>query len=281
MLGAFRQGLADGGFVEGRNVVIEFRWADGQYDRLPELAADLVRRQVSVIATPGTTAAGLAAKAATTTIPIVFGAGGDPVKLGLVASLNRPGGNATGVNFFSNELVAKRMQLLRELVPAANRIALLINPSDPANEITGLDVKAAAGDRQILVLQATTGHEIDAAFARLAREKADALFVAPGTFFNTRRVQLAILAAHHHVPAVYSGLAQVEAGGLMGYGTDLPEIYRQVGLSTARILKGVKPADLPVLQATKFQLAINLNTARALGITIPPSLLAIADDVIE
>ena len=166
MVAAFRQGLADGGFVEGRNVVTEFRWADGQYDRLPELAADLVRRQVSVIATPGTTAAGLAAKAATTTIPIVFGVAGDPVKLGLVASLNRPGGNATGVNFFANELVAKRMQLLREIVPAASRIALLLNPSDPANETTERDIEAAAGGRQILVLQATTSHEIDAAFAR-------------------------------------------------------------------------------------------------------------------
>ena len=281
MVAAFRQGLADGGFVEGRNVVTEFRWADGQYDRLPELAADLVRRQVSVIATPGTTAAGLAAKAATTTIPIVFGVAGDPVKLGLVASLNRPGGNATGVNFFANELVAKRMQLLREIVPAASRIALLLNPSDPANETTERDIEAAAGGRQILVLQATTSHEIDAAFARLAREKADALFVAPGSLFAARRVQLAILAAHHHLPAVYAGLAYVEAGGLVGYGTELPETYRQVGLSTARILKGVKPADLPVLQATKFQLAINLNTARALGITIPPSLLAVADQVIE
>jgi putative ABC transport system substrate-binding protein len=277
----FRQGLAEAGFVEGRNMAIEFRWADGQYDRLPELAADLVRRQVSVIATPGTGAAGLAAKAATTTIPIVFGVGGDPVKLGLVSSVNRPGGNATGVNFFTTELVAKRMQLLRELVPAASRIALLVNPTDAVNESTRRDVEAASSGLRLLVLEATTIREIDAAFATLMREKTDALFVAQGAFFSARRVQLAVLAAHHNVPAAYAVRDYVEAGGLMSYGSDIATAFREVGRYTARILKGAKPADLPVLQSTKFELTINLSTARALGVTIPPSLLALADEVVE
>jgi putative tryptophan/tyrosine transport system substrate-binding protein len=281
VVAAFRQGLTEGGFIEGRNVAIEFRWADGQYDRLPELAADLVHRNVSVITTPGTSAAGLAAKSATATIPIVFGAPGDPVRLGLVKSLNRPGGNATGINFFTSEVVAKRMQLLRELVPAASRIAVLINPSDPANESTQSDVEPAASGLGILALQAVTIGELDDAFARLVREKADALFVAPGVFFSARRVQLAILAARHNVPAVYSSRAAVEAGGLMSYGADLADAFRQVGVYTARILKGAKPADLPVLQSIKFELVINLSTARALGITIPPTLLARADEVIE
>jgi putative tryptophan/tyrosine transport system substrate-binding protein len=281
VLAAFRQGLAEGGFVEGRNLTIEFRWADGQFDRLPELAADLVHRNVSVIATPGTSAAGLAAKSATATIPIVFGAPGDPVRLGLVKSLNRPGGNATGVNFFTGEVVAKRMQLLRELVPAASRIAVLVNPSDPSNESTRSNVEPAASGLGILVLKAVTIGEIDAAFARLVHEKADALFVAPGVFFSARRVQLAVLAARHNVPAVYSSRAAVEAGGLMSYGADLADAFRQVGVYTARILKGAKPADLPVVQSTKFELVINLSTARALGLTIPPTLLARADEVIE
>jgi ABC-type uncharacterized transport system substrate-binding protein len=281
VVAAFRQGLTEGGFIEGRNVAIEFRWADGQYDRLPELAADLVHRNVSVITTPGTSAAGLAAKSATATIPIVFGAPGDPVRLGLVKSLNRPGGNATGINFFTSEVVAKRMQLLRELVPAASRIAVLINPSDPANESTQSDVEPAASGLGILALQAVTIGELDDAFARLVREKADALFVAPGVFFSARRVQLAILAARHNVPAVYSSRAAVEAGGLMSYGADLADAFRQVGVYTARILKGAKPADLPVVQSTKFELVINLSTARALGLTIPPTLLARADEVIE
>ena len=281
VLAAFRQGLAEGGFVEGRNLAIEFRWADGQYDRLPELAADLVHRNVSVIATPGTSAAGLAAKSATATIPIVFGAPGDPVMLGLVKSLNRPGGNATGVNFFTSEVVAKRMQLLRELVPAVSRIAVLVNPSDPSNESTRSDVEPAASGLGILVLQAVTIGDIDAAFARLVRQKADALFVAPGVFFSARRVQLAVLAARHNVPAVYSSRTAVEAGGLMSYGADLADAFRQVGVYTARILKGAKPADLPVVQSSKFELVINLSTARALGLTIPPSLLATADAVIE
>jgi putative ABC transport system substrate-binding protein len=281
-LAAFRQGLAEAGFSEGRNLTIEFRWANGQFDRLPELAVDLVRRHVSVIATPATTAAALAAKAATSTIPIVFGTGVDDlVKLGLVASLNRPGGNITGVSFFANEVLAKRLQLLRELVPAVSRIAVLINPTDPANEGTRRGVEAAAGGLGILVLEAATIAEVDAAFARLVREKADALFVAPGAFLGARTVQLVVLAARHNVPGVYSNRHAVEVGGLMSYGPDLVDSIRQVGAYTARILKGDKPANLPVMQATKFELAINLSTARALGLTVPPTLLAIADEVIE
>jgi putative ABC transport system substrate-binding protein len=236
---------------------------------------------VSVIVTPGGATAALAAKAATTTIPIVFGAGGDPVKQGLVASLNRPGGNATGVNFFTVELVAKRMQLLRELVPAANRVAVLVNPTDPEGYQTLHDVQTAAGGQQILVREVATGRDLDAALASLAREKADALFVAPGTFFNTRRVQLAVLTARYALPAAYPTRVYPEAGGLMSYGTDVLDAFRQVGVYAARILKGAKPADLPVLQSTKFELVINLNTARALGLEVPPTLLARADEVIE
>jgi putative ABC transport system substrate-binding protein len=278
---AFRQGLADAGYVEGQqNVAIEYRWAEGRYDRLPELANDLVRRRVSVIAAPSTAAA-LAAKAATETIPIVFGVGGDPVKLGLVASLNRPGGNATGFNFFTNELAAKRMQLLRELVPAAKRVALLTNPTDPANELLLRDVETAATGQQILVFEAATRREIDAAFDGLVQEKVDALFVGGGAFLITRRVQLAVLTARYAVPATYSQRAFVEAGGLMSYGTNLADTFRQVEAYAARILKGTKPMDLPVMQATKFELVINLNTARALRFEVPPTLLARADEVIE
>ena len=277
---AFREGLADAGYVEGQNVAIEYRWAEGRYDRLPELASDLVRRRVSVIAAPSTAAA-LAAKAATATIPIVFGVGGDPVKLGLVESLNRPGGNATGFNFFTNELAAKRMQLLRELVPAAKRVALLTNPADSANELLLRDVETAATGQQILVFEAATRPEIDAAFDGLVQEKVDALFVGGGAFLITRRVQLAVLTARYAVPAAYSQRAFVEAGGLMSYGTNLADTFRQVGAYAARILKGAKSIDLPVMQATKFELVINLNTARALGLTVPPMLLARADEVIE
>jgi len=280
-MAAFRQGLADAGYVEGQNVAIEYRWAEGRYDRLPELAADLVRRRVSVIATPGTTAAAIAAKAATTTIPIAFGVAGDPGKLGLVTSLNRPGGNATGVNFFTNELTAKRLQLLREMVPAAKRMALLTNPTDRINEATLRDVEAAAAGQQVLALEAATGPEIDTAFESLAREKVDALFVTGGAFFSARRVQLAVLAARYAVPATYSQRIFAEAGGLMSYGTPLADTFRQVGIYVARILKGANPADLPVMQATKFELVINLNTARALRFQVPPSLLALADEVIE
>jgi ABC-type uncharacterized transport system substrate-binding protein len=278
---AFRHGLADAGYVVGQqNVAIEYRWAEDRYDRLPELANDLVRRRVSVIAAPSTAAA-LAAKAATATIPIVFGVGGDPVKLGLVASLNRPGGNATGFNFFTNELAAKRMQLLRELVPAAKRVALLTNPTDPANELLLRDVETAATGQQILVFEAATRREIDAAFDGLVQEKVDALFVGGGAFLITRRVQLAVLTARYAVPAAYSQRAFVEAGGLMSYGTNLADTFRQVGAYAARILKGAKSMDLPVMQATKFELVINLNTARALRFEVPPTLLARADEVIE
>ena len=278
---AFRKGLAEAGYQEGQNMTLEFRWAEGQYGRFGELAADLVRRRVSVIAIPASGSAALAAKAATTTIPIVFGAGGDPVKQGLVASLNRPSGNATGVNFFSIELVAKRMQLLHELVPAAKRFAALVNPTDPEGDQIVRDIEAAAGGQRIAVLEAASGRDIDAAFATVAREKPDALFVGTGTFFNTRRVQLAVLAARHALPAIYSQRAYPEAGGLISYGTDILDAFRQVGIYTARVLKGAKPADLPVLQSTKFELVINLNTARALGLTVPPTLLATADEVIE
>ena len=280
-MAAFQQGLAEAGYAEGQNVAVEYRWAEGQFDRLPELAADLVRRRVSVIATPGTTAAALAAKVATTTIPIVFGVGIDPVKLGLVKSLNRPGGNATGVNFVIRELTAKRVQLLRELVPAAKRMALLTNPTDPINEWTFRDVEAAAPGLQVFAFEAATGREVDAAFESVARQKVDALFVAGGAFYSARRVQLAVLAASYRVPAIYSQRAFVEAGGLMSYGPNFAHVWRQVGLYAARILRGTKPADLPVEQPTKFELVINLNTARALRFEVPPTLLARADEVIE
>jgi putative tryptophan/tyrosine transport system substrate-binding protein len=281
-MAAFRQGLAQAGYVDGQNVAFEYRWAEGRYDRLPELAADLVRRPLSVIVTPGTTAAAQAAKAATATIPIVFGVGGDPVQLGLVASLNRPGGNATGVNFFNIELVAKRMQLLRELVPAAKRLAVLINPADRSNESALRDVETAAIAQQVLAFEAATSREIDAAFESLAREKVDALFVAGSAFFAARRVQLTILAASYAVPATYSQRNFVEAGGLMSYETPLADTFRQVGLYAAHVLKGAKPTDLPVVQApTKFELLINLKTAKALGLEVPPTLLARTDEVIE
>jgi putative tryptophan/tyrosine transport system substrate-binding protein len=278
---AFRKGLAEAGYEEGRDVAIEFRWAEGQYGRFVELAADLVRRRVNVIVTPASATAALAAKAATTTIPIVFGSGGDPVKQGLVASLSRPGGNLTGVNLFTVELVAKRMQLLRDLELSAKRVAVLVNPTDPEGYQTVRDIEAAADGQQILVHGVSTGRDIDAAFASMAGEKPDALLVGPGTFFNTRRVQLSVLAARHGLPAIYPVRAYPEAGGLMSYGSDIFDAFRQVGVYTGRILKGAKPANLPVMQSTKFELLINLNTARALGLEIPPALLARADEVIE
>src|SRR6476646_10142526 len=278
---AFRKGLAEAGYQEGQNVSLEFRWAEGQYGRFGELAADLVRRRVSVIVTPGGATAALAAKTATTTIPIVFGVGGDPVQEGLVTSLNRPGGNATGVNFFTIELMAKRMQLLRELVPAAKRVAVLVNPTDRSNETTLRDVEAAAIGQEVVALEAATGREIDSAFESLEREKVDALFVSAGAFFTARRTQLAILAARYALPATYTQRLFVEVGGLISYGTDIHDAFRQVGVYTARVLKGAKPADLPVSQPTKFELVINLNTARALRLEVPPALLARADEVIE
>jgi len=278
---AFKQGLAEAGYFEGQNVAVEYRWAEGRFDRLPELAADLVRRGVSVIATPTTTAAALAAKSATGTVPIVFGVGGDPVQLGLVASLNRPGGNATGVNFFTMELVAKRMQLLREMVPAAKRIAVLANPTDRSNDPALHEVATAATGLQVLPFEAGTGREIDATFESLAREKVDALFVVGSALYAARRVQLAVLAASSRIPTTHSQRVFVEAGGLMSYGPNLANASRQVGLYAARILKGAKPADLPVEQATKLELVINLSTARALRLEVPPMLLARADEVIE
>jgi putative ABC transport system substrate-binding protein len=284
ILPPFRQGLAEAGYVEGKNLAIEYRWADGRYDRLPELAADLVRRKVSVIAVPSSTPATLAAKAATSAIPIVFAVGDDPVKLGLVASLARPGGNATGMNFFIAELTAKRLGLLRELVPAAAKIGVLVNRADAERtEAVVKDVTAAARELglQVQLLNASTIREIDAAFADLARARPDALFVAPDSFFNDRRVQLALLAARHAIPATYSVRDFVEIGGLMSYGTNLAYSQRQVGVYTGHILKGAKPADLPVLQPTQFELAINLSAARAVGIEMPTTLLARADEVIE
>ena len=282
-LTAFRKGLNEAGFVEGQNVAIEYRWAEGQYDRMEKLAADLVGRRVAVIAVPGPAGA-RAAKAATSTIPIVFGVGEDPVKLGLVASIARPGANATGINFLTAEVVAKRLAVLHELVPGAARVAALINPSDAIRaEAVRNDLQAAVRTMglQLQILNASSSREIDAAFAALAGERADALFVGPDAFFNTRRVQLANLAAHHSIPTAFAVREYVEAGGLMSYGTSVADMYRQVGVYTGKILKGAKPADLPVLQSTKLELVINSQTARMLRLTVPPSLLSIADEVIE
>jgi ABC-type uncharacterized transport system substrate-binding protein len=281
---AFRKGLNEAGYVEGQNVTVEYHWLEGQYDRVPALVADLVRRQVAVIATPGFTPAALATKAATATIPIVFGVTQDPVRLGLVASLARPGGNATGINFFTQEVAAKRLRLLHDLVPKAVRVAVLINPANAPNAefiLREMQEAASAIGLQIQILNATTIGEIDAAFATFARERLDALFVAPNAFFLDRRVQLATMTARDRIPATYSGRDYVAVGGLMSYGTDVADMFRQVGVYTGRILKGEKPADLPVQQSTKFEFVINLQTARALGIEVPPGLLSIADEVME
>jgi putative ABC transport system substrate-binding protein len=281
---AFRQGLKEAGFVEGENVAIEYRWADNQNDQLPALAAELVRRRVAVIAAVGGNNSALAAKAATTTIPIVFDTGDDPVRLGLVASLARPGGNLTGINFFTAELAAKRLELLRELVPGAIRIAVLVDPASPiTTESTLRDIEAAARAMrlQIQVLSASTSREIEAAFASFAGERPDALFVGISPFFIVRRVQLAQLAARHAIPAIYQDRLHAEVGGLISYGASLTDAYRQVGAYTGRILKGAKPSDLPVVQSSKFELVINAPTARMLGLAVPPSLLARADEVIE
>jgi putative tryptophan/tyrosine transport system substrate-binding protein len=284
VLRAFRQGLKETGYVEGENVAIVYRWAENQIDRLPELAAELARRPVAVIASTGSGAAAFAAKAATTTIPIVFLAAEDPVKLGLVASLARPGGNVTGINIFSAELTAKRLELLRELVPAPSRVAVLVNPANAVNtEPTLRDVQTAARAMglQIQVLEASTSSEINAAFATFVRERPDALFVGSDIFFLSRRLQLAHLATRHAIPATYSARPYAEAGGLMSYGTNLTDAWRQLGVYTGRILKGAKPADLPVEQLSKFELVINAETARMLDLTVPPTLLSTADEVIE
>jgi putative ABC transport system substrate-binding protein len=280
-LTAFRQGIREAGYVEGQNVAIEYRWAQDQYDRLPDLAADLVRRQVTVIAAD--TPSSIVAKAATTTIPIVYAGGGDPVKLGLVASLNRPGGNVTGVTFVVAELGAKQLGLLHELQPGAVRVGVLVDPNYTATQSFVSDVQAAALSigKQIEVLEAPIGRDIDTVFASLAQKPIDALLVGPGPVLNNRRVQLVTLATYHRVPAIYNLRESPEAGGLMSYGASITDAYRQAGVYTGRILKGEKPADLPVLRSVKFEFVINLNTARVFGLTFPPGLLAIADEVIE
>ena len=281
-LRAFRQGLKDTGYVEGENAAIIYSWAENQIDRLPGLATELVRRRVALIV--AFVGAALAAKATTATIPIVFLTTEDPVRLGLVASLARPGGNATGINILSEELVAKRLELLRELVPGANRVAVLVNPTDAGNSETLLrDIETAARPLklQIQVLNASTSRDIDAAFATFMHERPDALFVTGDPFFTSRRVQLANLAARHMVPMTSSTRETAEAGGLMSYGSNIADAWRQVGVYTGRILKGAKPADLPVVQASKLELVINGQTARMLGLSVPSSLLATADEVIE
>jgi putative ABC transport system substrate-binding protein len=282
-LAAFRKGLSENGYVEGQNVLVEYHWLQGQYEGVPALVADLVRRRVSIIAAPGFAPGAIAAKAATATIPIVFGVGEDPVKLGLVASVARPGGNATGINFLATEIVAKRLGLLHELVPKAARIAVLLNPDNGPVGETLKDVETAAGalGLQTHPFNASTSGDIDAAFAGLARERADALFVFGDGFLNSRRVQLATLATRDRLPASYASREYVEAGGLTSYGPDLADVFRQAGIYTGNILKGAKPGDLPVVQSTKLEFLINLQTAKTLGVDVPPMLLARADEVIE
>jgi putative ABC transport system substrate-binding protein len=279
---AFRQGLKEAGYVEGQNVTIEYRWAEGQYDRLPALAADLVRRNVTVIAAT-TTPAAQAAKALTSTVPIVFTTGDDPIKLGLVASFNRPGGNATGVSHLIGELGSKRLGLLRELLPGITVITTLLNPNFPGAERQLRDAEAAAGalGLQLIVLRASTEREIDAAFATMAQQGASALVVGGDPSFVARREQIVALAARHAIPTIYPVRDFAVAGGLMSYGTDFADAYRQAGVYTGRIVRGEKPADLPVQRSTKFELVINLKTARTLGVTIPAGVFSIADEVIE
>jgi putative ABC transport system substrate-binding protein len=282
-VGAFRQGLREAGFVEGRNVTIEYRWAENQDDRLPALAADLVRRQVAVIAVPGGLPAAQAAKALTTTIPIVFQAGADPVRQGLVASLNRPGGNITGFSNITPELAAKRLGLLHELVPNVTIVATLIIPSGLNYEVTRRDLQEAgrALGLQLVFQNVSSDSDIDAAFATLVNQQAGAVLMNDGILFNNRREKLVALAARYRIPAVYTFPEFAAAGGLMSYASSLADAYRQTGIYVGRILKGEKPADLPVLQPTKFELVINMKTAKTLGLTVPASLLAIADEVIE
>jgi len=280
---AFRKGLNEAGFVEGQNVTIEFRWAAGQVDRLPELAADLVRRRVAVIATPGSTPAALAAKAATATIPIVFATGGDPVAIGLAKSLNRPGGNATGISFETVELIGKGLELLRELTPQPERFAALVDPKYEYADaiVTNLRAGAASLGVPIEILHAGTVREIDAAFTNLAQKPGSALLISPGPTFTGRRTQLATLAARHAIPAIYNMREFAESGGLMSYGPNFASLFQQTGIYSGRILKGEKPADLPIQQPIKFELVINLTTARAIGIIVPDKLLAVADEVID
>jgi putative ABC transport system substrate-binding protein len=283
-LRAFHRGLKDAGYTERENVAIEYRWAENQMDRLPALAAELVGLRVAVITSPGGLAATLAAKQATTTIPVVFVISDDPVRLGLVASLARPGGNLTGINFFAGEVTAKRLEILRELVPTATRVAVLVNPANAVNAETTLKEAEAAARTiglTIQVINASTSRAIDAAFATLGRERSDALLVGIDPFFNSRRVQLVHLATLHKLPASYAARDFAEAGGLMSYGADITAAWRQVGVYTGRILQGAKPADLPVVQSDKFELFINTTIARMLGLTVPASLLARADGVIE
>jgi putative ABC transport system substrate-binding protein len=279
----FRRGLAEAGFFEGRNVGIEYRWADNQIDRLPVLATELVRRPVAVIATGGATAAALAAKAATATIPIVFAIGADPVKFGLVASMSRPGGNVTGVSFLANVLVAKELELLKELVPTATVIGVLVNPNNPnaVSDIKDLEAAAAALGRQIHIANARNELEIDAAFGRIVEARAAALLIFPDILFTAERARLASLAVRHHLPSIYANRLYVEDGGLISYGTSQTEAYRQIGIYAGRILKGEKPSDLPVVQSVRFEMVINLKTAKALGLTVPLTLQASADEVIE
>jgi putative ABC transport system substrate-binding protein len=281
---AFRKGLSESGFVEGQNVMIEYHWLEGQYERLPALVAELVRRRVAVIATPSTTPAALAAKAATRTIPIVFNVGEDPVKLGLVASLAHPGGNATGINFLNQEVDAKRLALLHEMVPKAVDVAVLLNPANATiAETTSRSVREAARaiGLQLHVFNASTSREIGAAFATFASERPDALFVGGDSFFNSRRVQFANAASRYAIPAIYGSREFPEVGGLMSYSSNIAEGWRQMGAYTGRILNGEKPAGLPVVQASKLELVINAETVRLLGLAVPPSVLAIADEVIE
>jgi len=283
LVNALRRGLAESGYVEEQNVAIEYRFAEGRIDRLAGMAADLIRRQVSVIVASGSGVA-RAAKAATQTIPIVFGVAEDPVKLGLVTSLNRPGGNATGINFFLAEVNAKRLGFFRELVPAATRVAVLLNPANPTNAAstrTELETAAPTLGMKVQFYDASNSHEIDTAFAALVRERPDALFVAPDGFFDSRRVQLTALAARHALPASYAERQMVEAGGLMSYGTSITDMHRQLGVYAGRILKGAKTAELPVAQSTKFELVINVQTVKLLGLTVPDKLLVAADEVIE
>jgi putative ABC transport system substrate-binding protein len=280
---AFRQGLQDAGYVEGANVAIEFRWAEGLYERLPTLAADLIGRPVAVVVAAGGNAPALAAKSATATLPIVFLSGGDPIKAGLVASLNRPGGNVTGVNVIFTELVPKRLELLHELVPKATRIAALVNPNYPDVVLQRRELQEAAGaiKRQIRIVNAGAERDIDASLATLAQHKTDVLLVGNDPFFLSRRAQIVRLVAHHAIPAIYSEREYVDEGGLMSYGPSLPEAFRQGGIYTGRILNGTKPADLPVLRPAKFELVINMKTAKVLGLTVPQTLLLQADQVIE